>query len=157
MADEQELLTDTMRHTIAVHELGHAVAMREAGLTPGVLTVTEGWFSGAVNGFCRVKEKWFPTVGGEVDWDIVKGYLAGCMAGQAAVDHLQSLRGEPRLFTAADDYAEYESDSAGVPGGYPIGLAEAAARVIVVDFWEEIERLAPELAETGRLSTARLR
>jgi hypothetical protein len=147
---------DQMKECIAFHELGHAVVMREIGLTPGELRVYNAWFSGSVRGYCTIKEDAFPIVDGKGDWGSYKGYLIGTVAGQMAVDRWCELRNVPRRFTAESDYAEFAIDSACVPGGFSLEEAEATARVHVSSHWSEIERLAPVLAERGRIAASRI-
>ena len=151
--EEHEPMTaqEQCREYIAAHELGHAIGMREAGFTPGVLHVKDYWIFTGAHGLCTIKEKEWPTdENGNIPDEVVRGYMVMLLAGQAAVEHLAELRGEQAGFTGVSDYQEFHECAKDVP--FPLEEAKAKARSLVATHWGEIAEWIDILAERGRLA-----
>jgi hypothetical protein len=129
-------------HT-AVHEIGHAVAFREGGLTLGRTDIYKFWGGGV----CRVKDGYFTD-------EQMHGYLVGMVAGVVSLGiwadkrdlHFDTENG------GSYDLSVFELYSA------EVDLSESAARgeatTLLLANWDEVESLALNLAEAGTLSAS---
>jgi hypothetical protein len=141
---------NVMTKSAAAHELGHAFAMRETGLTPERLVVKS---SGA--GYCQVKEE---RIADHQLW----GYAVGIAAGQAGAMIWREEQGLGKLW----DYGT------GGPGGdeelfaglyVDRGTGESflttgswdqaveEAQAVLLRVWDELHPLVIPLAVHGRL------
>jgi hypothetical protein len=131
--------------TTAAHELGHGIAMREAGFSVSTLRV----FTFMGGGRCELKNEWAR------DDDEMRGWLVGLVAGFAAEDYYRAqrgLRGASRL-TATFDFDTFHSRCEDL---ITEGAALAEAHSLLLVHWDELEELVPGLAESGRMSGAGL-
>jgi hypothetical protein len=148
---ESQTERQRIRELIAVHELGHAVGTREAGLTPGEIRVKDYWLLTGSYGYCEVREDVFPTdAEGNTLKSVMRGYMVMLLAGQEAVDYLAELRGEKTHFTAESDYHSFKEWSQEVDLSLEEG--KALARSLVVAHWGEIMQWCDRLVDRGRLA-----
>jgi hypothetical protein len=127
---------DPQQLQIAVHELGHAWAWKDSGLT-----IVAVYHSGD-DGNCHVRY-----------WDEqVFAFAVGCWAGFEAED--QWLR-QHRLGHAKRSHSSHDirlfRAAARELGGLSEGKARSLARKLVNRRWSHIQHTAPELVRTGRI------
>lgn len=131
----------------AAHELGHAFALRAAGLTPGRLTVRRilggGW--------CTVKDDWIQS-------DQLWGYAVGLAAGRAAEEIYRAdtgLSGPWSWGTWGDEemfanlFVPRENEGYLTSGTWIDALMEAHS--LLTGEWGELEPLILPLAVSGTL------
>lgn len=127
----------------AVHELGHAWAWKDAGLTITEIRYTgdEGWVS-----IARVREK---------DWaKVAREYAIGCWAGFEAEDrYMRAHRiGSAHRGNAAHDIKNFKYVTRQLKPALSEGKARSLARDRVARRWSQILRQAPVLVRDGRIS-----
>lgn len=128
----------------AAHELGHAIAMREAGILLGKIQVFQ--FLGG--GRCQLPDQ-------VVTEEQYGGYLVGMAAGYVAEDYWRSLRGMSGASwsAAAWDFSVINADRGAI---MTEGEALSRAHSLLLLHWDELEELVPGLAESGRMNGANL-
>jgi hypothetical protein len=140
--------TDTM--SMAVHELGHAIVAREAGLTPVKLVIRQFW---SPDGYCEIKE------GGAQGDDQARGLLQVYVAGIEAENLWTAEVGLPAVVGSdAYDREAYKNFCDEHEFVYDDGEARSAAIAILSNevAWRELKELATELAMQGRMSGSAL-
>jgi hypothetical protein len=129
-------------HT-AVHEVCHAVAFREGGLTLGRTDIYKFWGGGV----CRVKDDEFTD-------EQLRGWLVGMVAGVVGLGIWAEKR---NLRMDSEIGGSYDLEMFGLYSP-EVGLSEPAARgdasVLLLAHWDEVETLSVDLAESGSLSAS---
>jgi hypothetical protein len=132
----------------AAHELGHAVVDLAGGIAVAGITLNTRSGVGVT------------TVGTDLDRagdpELWSAYLIACVAGYEA-ERLWSARHGGRVYRvqSATDFANFlRYRRRG--NRLSEGAARAAARSILRREWTRVERLAPELARSGRLAGSAL-
>jgi hypothetical protein len=126
----------------AVHEIGHAIAHKHAGLSVRRMRIWRPWLSRAVRGRTDIAESWLPN-------DKLPGYLVACMAGPVAETHWRTLTGHRGLTPSHGDEANFRRSGKGID--LSERQARQLARQLVVAEWPRIEVLAGWLAKSGSL------
>jgi hypothetical protein len=134
----------TEDESTAAHELGHALAMREAGLLIGRIDVYQ-FFGG---GRCHLLSQY-------VTDEQYGGYLVGMAAGYVAEDSWRAQRG---MSGASWSAAAWDFSVINANRGAIMTEGEAMNRAATLLFacWDELETLVPVLAEAGRMNGADL-
>jgi hypothetical protein len=129
---------DPHQLAIAVHELGHAWAWQDAGLTVYKIT-----FSGKDG-----------ATGVRFGDDDLFDYAVGCWAGFEAEDKWRRQHGHGRAkrSNASVDIRNFRDAVRELGGGLSEGKARRLARARVTKRWRQIEHLAPHLVRAGRIS-----
>jgi hypothetical protein len=129
---------DPQQLAIAVHELGHAWAWKDAGLD-----VYEIRFSGDDG-----------VTGVRYDETDLYAYAVGCWAGFEAEDkwRRQHGHGNAKRRNASHDIGSFRDTVRELGGGLSEGTARRLARARVTKRWRQIEALAPQLVRKGRTS-----
>lgn len=132
--------------SIAVHEVGHAMVAREAGLTPTKLVISQFW---SPDGYCEIRED--HVVGDDEARGLLQTYLAGIEA-----QHLWTAQMALPAVVGTDVYDQkaYADFCQAHDFHYPQEEARAAAVAIlsVPAAWTELQDIAMDLARHGRLS-----
>lgn len=131
----------------AAHELGHAFAMREAGLTPGRIVVHRIMGGGS----CTARED---SITPEQFWPAAVMTAAG-RAGEELYREYHEISSPWSWGTEGDEanFLELLKDASEL--GICIGPWEAAvseARVLLEVHWEELDALVLPLAYTGTMN-----
>ncbi|MGH7744107.1 MAG: hypothetical protein ACREQ5_04710 [Candidatus Dormibacteria bacterium] len=134
------------RRIVAIHEAGHAFILVHYDLAfQNAVVYTNG--SGIVNVNARVHDEDMP------------GHVICTLAGPAAEQHFRHINSD--FSDASNDYAEdfktarqYCKDPA-VPIDY--SSAENTARLLVVEHWDSIMRIADALDKSGFLTAKQIR
>lgn len=126
---------------IAVHELGHALVWKDAGLRVKVVV-----FAGE-DSYCNVE--WDPKN--------LLGYAVGCWGGlEAEARWFRNHRGSPRRGNSGHDIRNFHHVTKGLDQSLSEGKARSIARKAVARQWRRIEVAAPRLVASGRLSGSQL-
>lgn len=144
------LTPDLARQCAAAHELGHAFAGREAGLTPERLVVG-GFFHG---GYCQFERAWVPA---HLLWNAAVMLGAG-QAGDTIYRREHGL-GMPMSFGTGDDERMFaglfvdqgDGTSFLPPSAGTWGQAVEEAETLLLRVWDELLPLVIPLAVHGRL------
>jgi hypothetical protein len=131
--------------TTAAHELGHGIAMREAGFSVSTLRV----FTFMGGGRCELENEWAH------DDSQMRGWLVGLMAGFAAEDYYRAQRGLGRASRLAATF-DFDTFHSRCEDLITEGAALAEAHSLLLAHWGELESLVPVLAEAGRMNGADL-
>jgi hypothetical protein len=139
---------DTELASTCAHELGHAIVMRELGLTPAIVRVHPFWGGG----YCQTEERietWqqYAHCGvialagweGENHWRMLRG-LSGASTWGASSDTSYFRR-------ALRDIKQYSEGEVTLKEHQ----ARAEAMEILLAHWEELEGLIPELADRTKI------
>lgn len=135
----------------AVHELGHAYALLDAGVPMRLCMIT----TDPVNGATRMSQP------DEITEDQALGVLVMYMAGPAATERLMVEAGVELAYRSSTDYASFASTravfEAHSPGVWPDQAeTESLARQLIESYWGRILATVPLLVERGSLSTGEL-
>lgn len=131
----------------AAHELGHAIVMRSFGFVPSLIRI-HPWLGG---GYCESETR-IET------WQNLRDYGVTLVAGYEAEQHWRGLRELSAASSMASwaDMSEFwrarrelhqNQDEIRIQEN----AARAEAREILLEHWEELERLVPELVHETTL------
>ena len=137
---------DPRRLEVAAHELGHAIAWKEAGLAATAIRVLG--HGDRAQGYVRIENRLI------YDADAARAYLAGLLAGREAGIRWCEENGlthyEHTCHTDLNNFRQQRRTPLGRQ--VSVGQARATARLIVRANWCLIVRLAPRLALQGRIT-----
>ncbi|PKW14156.1 hypothetical protein [Saccharopolyspora spinosa] len=126
----------------AVHEIGHAIAHQQTGLSVRRVRIWRTWLFGNIRGCTDIDESWLPD-------EQLPGYLVACMAGPEAETYWRSLTGHRGKTVSHGDEANFRRSGKGIELSQR--QARGLARRLVVAQWDRVEVLATRLATSGTL------
>ncbi|MBB5852501.1 hypothetical protein ACFQ05_04370 [Amycolatopsis umgeniensis] len=134
---------DPDQMAIAVHELGHAWAWKDGGLT--ITEIRHQGDEGHVRFDYRAKD-WGET--------LALAYCVGCWAGFEAEDRWRKANGHGRAQRghSAHDIGNFKHVARGMDKRPSESTARSLARKRVGQRWSQIVRQAPVLVRDGRIS-----